>query len=139
MEQDSNLATFSRVIDEGFNRGNLDALDELVAPDLVEHQAGSHPGRDGLKADIAALRTAFPDLHLVIEDSASGGDRTWIRMRGTGTHQGPFMGLPATGRPIEITVIDVCRFEGDRLVEHWGVADRFAVGQQLGLVPGRRG
>lgn len=139
MEQDNNLATFSRVIDEGFNRGNLDALDDLVAPDLVEHQSGIRPGRDGLKAAIAALRTAFPDLHLVIEDSASGGDRTWIRMRGTGTHQGPFMGLPATGRPIEITVIDVCRFEGDRLVEHWGVADRFAVGQQLGLVPDRRG
>lgn len=132
------LDAFTRLINEGYNRGSLDALDEIVAPDLAEHQAGSRAGREGLKADITALRTAFPDLRLSIEDSSNGADRLWVRMRATGTHRGTFLGLPATGRAIDITVIDICRFVDGRLVEHWGVADRFAVGEQLGLVPGGR-
>jgi predicted ester cyclase len=133
---EANIATFRRAIDEGWNQGNLEVIDELFAPDFVEHQPGIAPGREGVKGSIRALRAAFPDLHLAVEDAAAAGDRVWLRLHGTGTHDGPFMGLPATGRRIDITVIDVVRVANGRLVEHWGVADRFSVAQQIGLVPG---
>jgi steroid delta-isomerase-like uncharacterized protein len=133
---EANIATFRRAIDEGWNQGNLEVVDELFAPDFVEHQPGIAPGREGVKGSIRALRAAFPDLHLAVEDAAAADDRVWLRLLGTGTHDGPFMGLPATGRRIDITVIDVVRVADGRLVEHWGVADRMSVAQQIGLVPG---
>jgi steroid delta-isomerase-like uncharacterized protein len=132
---EANIATFRRAINEGWNSGNLAAIDELFAPDFVEHQAGIAPGRDGVKGSIRALRTAFPDLRLEVEDAVADGDRVWFRLHGTGTHDGPFMGVPATGRRIDVTVIDIARIADGRLIEHWGVADRFTVAQQIGLVP----
>jgi len=131
----ANIATFRRAIDEGWNKGNLDAIDELFAPDFVEHQAGIRPGREGVKGSIRSLRTAFPDLHLTFEAATADGDLVWVRINATGTHKGPFMGAPATGRPIRIDVIDIVRVNDGRLVEHWGVADRLSVAQQLGIVP----
>ncbi len=75
---------------------------------------------------------------MTIEDITAEGDKVWARLTARGTHRGPFMGLPPTGRPIEIDVIDICRFEGGQLVEHWGVPDRFGMLEQLGLLPGPR-
>lgn len=132
----ANLATFRRALDEGWNRGNLAAIDELFAPDFVEHQAGIGPGRDGVKGSIQTLRTAFPDLHLTLENVVADGDIVWARLSATGTHEGPFMGLPGTGRPVRVDVIDIVRVADGRLVEHWGVADRLSLAQQIGLVPG---
>ena len=133
---EANIATFQRAIEEGWNRGDVEAIDELFAPDFVEHQPGIAPGREGVKGSIRALRAAFPDLHLAVEDATAAGDRVWLRLRGTGTHEGTFMGLPGTGRAIDITVIEIVRVVDGQLVEHWGVADRFSVAQQIGLVPG---
>jgi predicted ester cyclase len=135
---EANIATFRRAIDEGWNQGNLEAIDELFAPDFVEHQAGIAPGRDGVKASIQILRTAFPDLHLTVEDVIAEGDKVWLRLAATGTHSGPFMGSAATGHGMKSTVIDIARIVDGRLIEHWGVADRFSVAQQIGLVPGGR-
>lgn len=132
----TNLEILRRAIDEGWNKGNLEVIDELFAPDFVEHQAGIAPGREGVKGSIRALRTAFPDLHLVPEDSATDGDIVWVRLAGTATHRGPFLGVPATGRSIRVDVIDVARVVDGRIVEHWGVADRLSLAQQIGLVPG---
>jgi predicted ester cyclase len=135
---EANIATFRRAIDEGWNKGNLEAIDELFAPDFVEHQAGIAPGRDGVKGSIRSLRTGFPDLHLTIEDAIAGGEMVWLRLSATGTHEGSFMGTLGTGRRIELTVIDIARLVDGRLVEHWGVADRLSVAQQIGLVPSGR-
>jgi len=132
----ANIATFRRAIEEGWNKGNLEAIDEIFAPDFVEHQPGIGPGRDGVKGSIQVLRTAFPDLHLAFEEVTATGDLVWTRLNATATHEGPFMGVPGTGRRIDITVIDVVRVVDGRLVEHWGVADRFSLAQQIGLVPG---
>jgi len=77
---EANVAVFRRAIDEGWNRGNLAAIDELFAPDFVEHQAGIAPGRDGVKGSIQALRAAFPDLHLTVEDAIAEGDTVWLRL-----------------------------------------------------------
>lgn len=125
-----------RLIEEGFNEGRLDVADELVSPDLLEHQSfgpGHAPGAEGVKAVIASLRRAFSDFHLAIDDLAVDGDTVWLRMTGTGTNDGSFMGHPPTGRPMRIDVFDALRVADDRIVEHWGVPDRLGVLFQLGL------
>lgn len=133
MSSEQHFNVMRLVIEEGFNKGNYDALDALFAPGYVEHQFGLKPTLEGMKDDIRFLRAAFPDLHLRIEDMVADGDKVWIRMQASGTNLGPLMG-PPTGKRMRITVFDVCRFEGDRIAEHWGVADRFAQLAQLGLL-----
>jgi predicted ester cyclase len=123
---------FRRVIEEGFNRGNFDAWDDCFVENIAEHQYGMPSTLAGFKQAIGGLRAAFPDLHLTIEDMVKQGDKVWVRMTATGTHRAPFAGLAPTGKPFTICVIDVCRFEGGRIVEHWGVPDRFALLDQLG-------
>jgi len=132
-----------RLIEEGFNHGNVDVADELVSPAIVEHQdfgPGHQPGAEGVKAVMASLRRAFPDFHLEIEDVAVAGDTVWLRMTGTGTNDGSFMGHPPTGRTMRTQVFDALRVENGRIVEHWGVPDRLGTLFQLGLVepPPRR-
>jgi predicted ester cyclase len=122
------------IIERGFNNGDLDSLDAFVAQDAVEHQDGSTSGIDGLRALITELRASYSDLHLEIQDSATSGDMVWFRIRSTGTNDGPMWGRPATGRPMDITVMDVMRVADGRMVEHWGVADRLAVLKQIGAM-----
>lgn len=131
-----------RLIEEGFNKGDLDIVEELNADELVEHQTfgPNHPGgAEGVKAVVTSLRSAFSDFHLEIEDLAVDDDKVWIRMVGSGTNDGPFMGNAPTGRRMQTDVFDVCRVADGRIVEHWGVPDRLSVLFQLGLAqpPGR--
>ena len=136
MSQEKNLRVFRQLIDEGFNKGNLNALDEICAPNFLEHQDGIVPPTiDGLKGAIISLRTPFPDLSLTIEEIIANGDKTWARITGRGTHRGTFMGRPPTDRSFVINVIDICRFENHKIVEHWGVADRLSLIAQLGFLP----
>lgn len=129
-------AVFGRLIEEGFNRGNFDPWDECFAPLYVEHQFGMPSTLAGFKQAIAGLRAAFPDLHLTIDEMVSQGDKIWVRMTSRGTHTGTaFAGVAPSGRPFTITVMDVCRFEGGRIVEHWGVPDRFALLRQISPPP----
>jgi predicted ester cyclase len=129
-------AVVRRLIEEGFNAGDLDVVDELTSPALVEHQnfGPDHaPGAEGVRAVIASLRRAFSDFHLAIDDLVVDGDKAWLRMTGTGTHDGPFMGHPPTGRRMQTDVFDVIRVQDGRIVEHWGVPDRLGTLFQLGL------
>lgn len=130
----ANEAAFRRLIDEGFTRGSLDVVDELIATDTVEHQHGMGQGPDGAKGAIAFLHRLAPDFTLTVDDLVAQGDTVWGRCTARGTHTGPGIGAP-TGRTWEITVIDVCRFRDGKIVEHWGVPDRFAQLEQLGLLP----
>lgn len=79
------------------------------------------------------MRRAFPDFHLAIDDLAVDGDTVWLRMAGTGTNDGPFMGHPPTGRTMRTAVFDALRVENGLVVEHWGVPDRLGTLMQLGL------
>jgi predicted ester cyclase len=136
MSEKDNEQVFRRLIEEGFNKGNLIALDELFAPNFTEHQDGFVPPNvEGVKGAIVSLRTPFPDLKLAIEEIIASGDKTWARITARGTHQGLFMGRPPTGKSFVITVIDICRFENGKIIEHWGVADRLSLMGQLGLLP----
>ena len=134
-------AVLQRIFDEGFSTGNGDVVDELCSPDLVEHQFGlAGTGTEAivhLKAAIADVHRAVPDMVFTIEDSVVQGDTIWVRVRGRGTNNGPFFG-PPSGRPVDITVIDVARVVDGRIVEHWGVPDRFALLAQTGVL-GRLG
>jgi predicted ester cyclase len=133
--ESANKAAFRRVIEEGFGRGDVGVIEEIIAPDCVEHQFGMVPadGRGAVNA-VRFLHRLAPDFNLVVDELVEEGDKVWGRMTATGTHTGPGLGEP-TGRRWEITVMDVCRFEGGRIVEHWGVPDRFAQLAQLGLLP----
>lgn len=126
-----------RLIEEAFNKGNLEVVDELTSPALSEHQnfGPDHaPGAAGVRAVVESLRRAFPDFRLTIEDLTTAGDAVWLRMVATGTNDGSFMGNAPTGRPIRIDVFDVIRVQDGRMVEHWGVPDRLGAILQLGLL-----
>jgi predicted ester cyclase len=136
MSEETHKQVFQQLIEEGFNKGNLGALDEICSPGFIEHQDGINPPTmEGVKGAIISLRTPFPDLNLIIEEITAKGDKTWARITGRGTHRGPFMGRPPTDKSFAITVIDICRFENNKIVEHWGVADRLSMIAQLGLLP----
>jgi predicted ester cyclase len=131
------LAVLRRIFDEGFATGDGAVLDEICAPDLVEHQfglAGSGAAAIAhVRAAIADVHRAVPDMSFTIEDSVIHGDTVWVRVRARGTATGPFFG-PPSGRPVDITVIDVARVVDGRIVEHWGVPDRFALLAQTGVL-----
>jgi predicted ester cyclase len=136
MSEEQNKRIFRRVIEEAYGEGDLEVPGEVFAADFVEHQAGVVPPTvDGVKGTISFLRAAFPDLRLTIEEIIASGDKTWARLTARGTHRGQFMGLLPTGKPFAITVIDECRFENGKIVEHWGVADQLALMMQIGALP----
>jgi steroid delta-isomerase-like uncharacterized protein len=120
------------------NAGDVDGFGRQVADDFIEHAEvpGIPPTKAGVIQYFHLLITAFPDFRMVVEDVFSSGDRAVARLRVTGTHKGPFMGMPATGKPVDVSLIDITRFGDDGLArEHWGVADQLALMQQLGAIP----
>ena len=129
-------AVLRRVIEEGFNHGNLDALNDCFPPTYTEHQFDLPSTLEEFKGSIRFLPDTFAPFSLTIEDMVADGDTVWARMTGRGTDSKGFMGRPPTGRSFAITVIDVCRFEHGKIVEHWGVPDRFHLLAQLGMLPG---
>ena len=135
MSAEQNIAIFRRVIEEGFNKGNMDVLDDCFAPTYLEHQFDLPPTLEEFKGSIRYLRHTFGDFSLTIEDMVADGDKVWARMTGRGTHSTEFMGRPPTGKSFAITVVDICRFENGKIVEHWGVPDRFHMMAQLDLLP----
>jgi predicted ester cyclase len=131
----TNEAVYRRLIEEGFNQGNLAVTDELIAPGALEHQRGtSGDGPEGAKNTITYLRAAFPDFRITIDEVVAVGDKVWARQRGGGTNLGTFAGHPPTGIKAFIDVIDVARFEGGKMVEHWGVPDQLGMMLQLGHI-----
>lgn len=141
MTAKDNMEMVRRLMTEVFSSGDLDALDDLVSPEFVEHQNGAEGRGPGAVRDVVrGLRASFPDLRLHIEDAVADGDKVWVRVRGRGTDTGGVAGRPPTGRTVDVDVIDVVRFEDGKMVEHWGVADRLGMLQQVGVVPapGRR-
>jgi predicted ester cyclase len=122
--------------EQAFNQGRIGAIDKLMSPDLAGHQnVGGREGCGAPERVVSLLRQAFSDFHLAVEDVASRGDSAWVRLRATGTHDGPYMAHPPTGRPIEVTVIDILRVANGKIVEHWGVPDGLASLRQIGVNP----
>jgi steroid delta-isomerase-like uncharacterized protein len=126
-----------RFNDEVMSQGKLEVIDELLADDFVEH--GEFPGisqdREGLRAWTALFRSAFPDLKVETLGVVTEGDEVWVHSRATGTHQGEFMGIPATGKAISFAMMDRVRVRDGKAVEHWGVGEDLGLMTQLGVVP----
>jgi len=136
MSAEQNKALARQMLDESFNRGNIDQIDDFLAPDFVEREVlppGMPSGREGVKQMIAMLHSAFPDFQTTIEDIVAEGDKVVMRQIWTGTHTGEFMGIPPTGNSVSFGVIDILRIAGGKCVEHWGVMDSMTMMQQLGV------
>ena len=131
-------ATMGRLY-ELITAGDIDGFGDLLADDFVENEEmpGLEPSKEGVKQLFHMYRAAFPDLRMDVEDLLVSGDKAVARVRATGTHQTEFMGMPATGKSVDVQLIDITRFGDDGLAhEHWGVFDALAMMQQLGAIPG---
>ena len=120
------------------NAGDIDGFGELLAEDFVEHEEtpGLDPTKEGVKQFFHMYKAAFPDLRLEAQDVLVSGDKVVTRTRATGTHQGEILRMPATGKRVDVQLIDIIRFDDDGLArEHWGVFDALAMLQQLGAIP----
>ena len=134
---DDARAAMQRLYDEVVNGGNHDLIDELVADDFVDHEEfpGISNDREGMKQFVAMMSAAFDGFRMDVEDLYADGDTAIARVTIRGTHNGEFMGVPATGKEIAMPAIDIFRFAGGKAVGHWGVTDTMAMMQQLGAIP----
>jgi steroid delta-isomerase-like uncharacterized protein len=132
-----NVAVVRRYFEEVLGGGRLDRLNELVAPDYVDHTArpGRAPGAAGVRAVVELFHMAFPDLVVTVEDTIAEQDRVATRFTLRGTQRGPFAGLPPTGRHVVITGIAISRVADGRITEQWDQADMLGLLQQLGALP----
>jgi len=128
-----------RYFEEAWNRGDVEVLDELLAPNYVNHTPSTPdppPGPAGLKPIILAMRRAFPDLHYEVKDVIATEDAVTIRVVMTGTHRGDLFGLPPTGRRVQVDQINIEHIRDGRIVEHWRVTDELQLMRQLNSAAG---
>lgn len=135
----TDLKTLAQGMYDGLRSGSdIDALTEkYIAEDFVEHEPV--PGLEGTGRDIprqmfAMLHTAFPDFRADVHELLQDGDKVVARATFAGTHEGEFMGIPATGNSFAIPVIDILQFRDDKCIAHWGIMDMAAMMEQLGVM-----
>lgn len=129
------LAIVRRGYDEAWNQGRLEVLDELLSPDFVAHDPTAPTGevqRDAVRDLLQQLRSAFPDLHREACDAVAQGDKIAVRWEVTGTHRGPFAGLPPTGRRVRTTGLTLYRIADGQIAEEWVEFDSAGLMRQLG-------
>jgi predicted ester cyclase len=138
MTAEDNATSYRRWFDEGCSRGNVDLADELYSPDYVSHSLGPDfpPTVDGLKAFIRSLREGIPDLSCPVDQVIAEGDRVAGRFALKGTHNGTLLGIPATGKKVDVGAMVIARFdEAGNWVEDWANWDQLGLLQQLGVIP----
>jgi steroid delta-isomerase-like uncharacterized protein len=126
-----------RTFYERVSAGDMSVVDELVADDLVEHEEfpGIPSNKEGVKLFFEMFRAAFPDMNMEARETVAEGDLVSARFVFTGTHRGEFMGVPATGKRVEVEGFDLVRVRDGLATEHWGQMDAMALMQQLGAIP----
>jgi steroid delta-isomerase-like uncharacterized protein len=132
-----NIATSKRGLEEAFNRGNLDVIDEDTTEDFVNHDPiMGDQDREASKQQIAGYRQAFPDIHITIEDIFAAGDKVVYRWSVEGTFENEIMGLQPTGeRGSPVRGITIDRFEGDKIAESWSQWDTLTFMRDIGAIP----
>jgi steroid delta-isomerase-like uncharacterized protein len=135
MSAETNKAIVRRYYEEVHNQGKRELLKEIAAEGYVEHNPfpGQGQGLDGFRQRVEALHGAFT-MNFTIEDMIAEGDKVVVRWTNHNLHQGPFLGIPATGKSITVTGIDIHRLQNGKLAEHWDVVDMLGLLQQLGVV-----
>jgi predicted ester cyclase len=142
--QQRNKASFKTLIDEVITAGKLEMADQLLTVDRPDYQAWGLPpemlsGYEGFKRIISMIRGAFPDLRYTSEYMIAEDNKVLSYNRIEGTHKGPFMGIPATGKTFQVNSADICEFDNEgKISAHWGVFDTFLMMVQLGVVPAPR-
>ena len=124
---------------DAFNRGDIDACVEVLAPDFIANIPGAPEpgrGRDAWKQNALMFREAFPDLQIEIDDIFGAGDKVAVRLMFRGTHTGPFLGIAATGREVAFSSVEIYRVENGLLAEEWVSPDVTSLMGQIGAFPG---
>jgi steroid delta-isomerase-like uncharacterized protein len=133
----ANEAAARSIIEQGFAEGRLEVFDEVCSPDVVSHDPAEQEDVTGIPAHkerAKGYKTAMSDLSLTVEECFAAGDKVVIRWRARGTNDGELMGMPPTGRSVEITGCSIDRFDADgRLVESWDQWDNLGFMTQLGI------
>jgi steroid delta-isomerase-like uncharacterized protein len=136
MSAEENKAIVERFVEEFWNEGNLSTADEQMAPDAQIHlPTGDVVDVDGLKGFAGAFRESFPDWHSTFEELVAEGDRVAERWTGRGTHRGELMGIPPTGKRVEVPGSVFYRIVEGKIVEFRGQLDMMGMMQQLGVIP----
>ena len=131
-------AATARRLYELMSAHDIDGFSVHLADNFVEHEVtpGLEPTKEGVIQFFRMQLAAFPDMHMAVEDVFASGPKVVARVRYTGTNKGDFMGAPASGKRVDVQLIDMFLFDGNgRVCEHWGAMDALGMMQQLGLVP----
>ena len=133
-DKKTNIAS-QEAFGEAVNTGNLNAFDELVHAEAVDHDPapGQGVGPEGFKAFFTDMRTAFPDLNVAVETLVADDDQVAFAYTLTGTHQGPFQGHDATGKAIKVRGVQISKFTDGKMTDRWGSSDELGIMTQLGL------
>ena len=122
-----------------WNNGMLGKAGDYITESFVDHNSALPPGAPGGLAGAAAVfqtfRNAFPDLVCTVDDMIEEGDKVMTRWTSRGTNTGSLMGMPPTGKPVSVNVVEVYRIVGGKIVERWGLYSQFEMLQQLGVIP----
>ena len=135
-----NKEKMRRVLEEAFGEGKVEVIDEVLHSDFVcydpNSESGEIRGGDTIKGEIDYFRNAVPDLTYTVEDQVAEGDKVVTRYTARGTHQGEFFGVPPTGNRIEMSGIQIDRFdESGKMVEEWPEYDLLGAMRQMGAIP----
>ncbi len=140
MGAEENKEKARRLLEEAFGQGKTEVLDEVLDPNFVcwdpNSEAGEIRGAETFRGEIEYFRNAVPDLTYTVEDQVAEGERVVTRWRAAGTHEGEFFGVPGTGKRIEMSGIQIDRFdENGKMVEEWPEYDLLGVMRQMGAIP----
>ncbi len=138
-QEEENKELITRFLQDGFRTGDIDVLMETVSPNFIENEEGSPLGGDFsiemMSEMTTMLANSITDFEIEIVEIIAEDDKVAVLMTWTGTHEGEFMGMPATGNEFEIPVFDLFRIEDGLVAEHWGVTDNLAFGMAFGMIP----
>jgi steroid delta-isomerase-like uncharacterized protein len=133
-----NIALIRCWFEEVWNKGRLEAIDEMCRADAIGHGQAQHKldiGLNEFRVFARDLRTAFPDMHITIHETLAHGDKVVARWSATMTHTGPFLGIAATGKKAEVTGTSIQRIVDGKIAEGWDNWDQLGLLVQIGAVP----
>lgn len=135
MTPEENKAIVQRYLDTAWNKRDTSIVDELVAPDFVQHAANVPPGRDGIKKFFENLYVGIPDAHFALHSIIAEGNKVATMFTVGGTHQGPFLGIPPTGKSLALTGMALLVLRDGKITENWNEIDMLSALRQLGVIP----
>ncbi len=135
MSKETNLQT-QKTLGEAVNSGQLDNMRQVFSEDVVDHDPapGQKKGPEGYIEFFTAMRTAFPDLQLAVDQTVTDEENVAIAYTAQGTHKGDFLGIPATGKSVKFRGLQIARFKDGKIVERWGSSDELGIMKQIGAV-----